>query len=407
MFSAKYVGHACIMLNFDGVKILTDPWFGYPFYANNMIGYPPVVPLSEKEISEISAIQISHLHQDHFCEKTLDLLPKNIDVLIGKYPDPLFLNKIEKKGFKNIIAIAEEVVDYRTIKIGIFLPEFFDFSFDSLSVFQFQGKSYFLNNDCLLKPPKYQKIKQLFGEFEVGFLGYTMVNPYPSCYQLAIKTQQEEFAATRLKCFKNVEYLDEVFEFKKIIPYANGLRFFENETLYHNATFSDPVDLKTAFSKKEKICVLEPGDHFPLATEKSNPVFNYELTPMNQFISRQGFKLKHSFSHFGFLAPKDYETFLDAYLKEVSQKWKSDMAVQINIIHGDSYITLFYIFKDGKLGRTKTLSIQPHLAISFKAEWLNEAIHKKISMLALYFNFNFHVQIFDPQLKDQYWVHGW
>lgn len=408
MFSAKYVGHACFLLNFDGFKILTDPWFGFPFYANNLIGYPPVSPLSKKEISEISAIQISHLHQDHFCEKTLALLPKNIDVLIGKYPDPLFYDKIEKQGFKNIITIDESACDYRDLKIGIFLPEVFDFSFDSLSVFQFKGKSYFLNNDCILDRPKYLEIKKLFGEFDVGFLGYTMVNPYPSCYQLSSKTQKEEFAATRLKCFNGVESLDEIFQFNKIIPYANGLRFFENENLHHNATFSNPVDLLSFFQKKEKICILEPGDEYSDLNKNSrNPKFNYELAEMNRFISQQRYTLEHKFSHFGFLDPQAYENYLDKYLSEVSKKWTSDMAVQFNIIHADSYLSFYYIFQIGKLSRSKSLSVKPHLAISFKAEWLNEAVHRKISMLALYFNFNFHVEIYDPHLKNQYWVHGW
>ncbi len=408
MFSAKCVGHASILLNFDGLKILTDPWFGYPFYANNLVGYPPVSPLSAKEISEISAIQISHLHQDHYCEKTFGLLPKNIDVLIGKYPDPLFYKKIEKQGFKNIITIGEEAHSYKGLKVGIFLPEVFDFSFDSLSIFQFQGKSYFLNNDCLLKPAKYRKIKELFGEFEVGFVGYTMVNPYPSCYRLASKTQQEEFAATRLKCFNGVESLDKVFQFKKIVPYANGLRFFENENLHHNATFSNPVDLLSFFSKKEKICILEPGDELSdVSSYNSKPKFNYELSEMNRYISQQGYKLTHEFSHFGFLDPKKYENFFDLYLAEVSKKWTLDMSVQFNIIHADSYLCLYYIFKDRKLSRAKSLANKPNLSVSFKAEWLNEAVNHKISMLALYFNFNFHVEIHDPNLNNQYWVHGW
>ncbi len=407
MFTAKYVGHACVLLNFGGTKILTDPWFGHPWFASGEIAYPPITPLSDKELSEIDAIQISHLHPDHYCTKTLALIGKDVDVVIGKYPSPAFKERIEKLGFKKVIEIGESPVTYKNLEIGIFLPAVFDYSFDSLPVFKFEEKSYIFNNDCILTLEKYKHIKKIFGVFDVGFLGYTVVNPYPSCYQLASSSKETELTKSQAQSFKTVEDIDDILQFNKIVPYANGLRLFNEQDLHHNQTFNNPVDLQKSFSKKDKIQILEPNDIYdPTVASKKELKFSYTPAQINAFIKSQNYQLHYEFIHEGLLEKTNYESFFDQYLTAASGKWKIDMGIHLNIFHRDKVLTLTYVFKNKTLSRSP-LAAKPELVISYRAEWLNEVMHKKISMLALYFNFHFHVKINDLTLRNQYYVHGW
>ena len=65
-----YLCHACLLLEIDGIRIITDPWLVGPCWANNIWQYPPALILPE-EISDIDYIYISHGHEDHLHSETL------------------------------------------------------------------------------------------------------------------------------------------------------------------------------------------------------------------------------------------------------------------------------------------------------------------------------------------------
>ncbi len=57
------VGHASVLLDFDGTRILTDPWFSHK------PGYHPGEPRaydSPADLPHLDGIVVSHGHQDHF-----------------------------------------------------------------------------------------------------------------------------------------------------------------------------------------------------------------------------------------------------------------------------------------------------------------------------------------------------
>ena len=65
-----WLGHASFFINYDGVKIITDPIFG----SLPLIKRQAAFPLPVEELKGIDYILISHTHRDHFDKKSIKKL---------------------------------------------------------------------------------------------------------------------------------------------------------------------------------------------------------------------------------------------------------------------------------------------------------------------------------------------
>lgn len=97
-----YVGHGTVLIEMDGVRILTDPvlkrWVG----ALRRYG-----PLPDAHTHRhLDAVLISHLHLDHLDTPSLKMLPKHA-VVIGP---PLVGRTVHKVGFKTVIETRRDTV---------------------------------------------------------------------------------------------------------------------------------------------------------------------------------------------------------------------------------------------------------------------------------------------------------
>ena len=97
-----YVGHGTVLIEMDGVRILTDPslrrWTG----ALRRYG-----PLPDPATARhIDAVLISHLHLDHLDPSSLKMISRSA-VVIGP---PLVGRTIHKVGFKTVIETRRETV---------------------------------------------------------------------------------------------------------------------------------------------------------------------------------------------------------------------------------------------------------------------------------------------------------
>jgi L-ascorbate metabolism protein UlaG (beta-lactamase superfamily) len=72
-----WVGHATVLLEMEGVRLLTDPVLRRRIGPlHRLVPLPPLEPLRD-----LSAVLISHLHQDHFDVPSLKLLDKDTPIL--------------------------------------------------------------------------------------------------------------------------------------------------------------------------------------------------------------------------------------------------------------------------------------------------------------------------------------
>jgi len=97
-----YVGHGTVLVEMDGVRILTDPslkrWTG----ALRRYGPLPDVAVRHR----LDAVLISHLHIDHLDTSSLRMLPKSA-VVIGP---PLVGRTVHKIGFRTVIETRRDTL---------------------------------------------------------------------------------------------------------------------------------------------------------------------------------------------------------------------------------------------------------------------------------------------------------
>ena len=73
---ATWLGHSTVLLEIDGLRVLTDPVWGLRASPSSLMGprrFQPA-PVAIDELPPLDAIVISHDHYDHLCEESVRLL---------------------------------------------------------------------------------------------------------------------------------------------------------------------------------------------------------------------------------------------------------------------------------------------------------------------------------------------
>jgi L-ascorbate metabolism protein UlaG (beta-lactamase superfamily) len=108
----EYISHASVLIHAGGRRLLTDPWWVGPCYANQWHVFPR--PLNASLADTADVILISHGHQDHLHEPTLRALNKDRPVY---YPFLWYEGTaqcIASLGFERVV----EADSWRTYDLG-------------------------------------------------------------------------------------------------------------------------------------------------------------------------------------------------------------------------------------------------------------------------------------------------
>jgi len=201
----KYFGHACVLIEWNGVAILTDPYIG-------------VIPqgggdarLSYHDLPEkIDYALITHNHQDHFALETLLRLRRRIGALVVPRSHGILLGDISLKvmarklGFNNVIEMetfdAIGLPDGEIVAVP-FLGEHGDLAHGKSAYVVRAGGEQMLfaaDSDCLDKNI-YENIRKHLGPVETVFLGMECVGaPLSwSCGPLFPRKPQHNYDQTR------------------------------------------------------------------------------------------------------------------------------------------------------------------------------------------------------------------
>ena len=283
----RYIKSACVSVESNGVKILTDPWLVDGEYYGSWCHYPPL-EIDKEYFNSIDYIYISHIHPDHFSKKTLEIFNKTIPVLIHQYASPFLKMNIERLGFKVIELPHNQKTELKngiTIDIlaadncnpelcakfmgcGIVETKFKSTQIDSLAVISDGNNSVLNVNDCPYELAE-ESIEVILNKYKkINFLlvGYCGAGPYPQCFVLSDDEREKAEESKKLQFLSQGEKYIGLVNPDFYMPFAGtytlsgnlsdlqnkrgvpeleeAIEYFKNSSLI-NQNKSNPVDLNT------------------------------------------------------------------------------------------------------------------------------------------------------------------
>ena len=96
MARIEYVGHASVVVDLDGVRLLTDP-----LLRNRVAHLRRAVPVDAKALRGLDAVLISHAHYDHLDLPSLERLGKKLPVVVPRGLGGL----LRKRRFEAVVEV--------------------------------------------------------------------------------------------------------------------------------------------------------------------------------------------------------------------------------------------------------------------------------------------------------------
>jgi L-ascorbate metabolism protein UlaG (beta-lactamase superfamily) len=177
----RYLGHACVLIEWNGVSVMTDPWVGVRPEQGG------IERIAYQDLPErIDFALVTHAHHDHFVPETLLRLRHKIDCLVVPRTHGLFytdtsLKLMAKKiGFRNVIELdsleAIKLADGEIVSVP-FLGEHADLPHGKSAYVVRAGNERILfaaDSNCL-DPRLYEHLRRILGDIETVFLGMECV----------------------------------------------------------------------------------------------------------------------------------------------------------------------------------------------------------------------------------------
>jgi L-ascorbate metabolism protein UlaG (beta-lactamase superfamily) len=217
-----FISHAALLIEAEGLRILSDPWWQGPCFGNQWWLYPrPFLEcLNGKPVDYIF---ISHGHSDHFHRGTLRRFPRRTKVIVSQGLELALA--LREMDFEVIQLDRDEVRDLGNCVTCQIMPTC---GGDSLMILKDHSEVCVNANDSLHAAPTSlqdqvtARIKALYPRIDYLFCAYGIASHFPNCY---------------------------------IIPGKDYLRTAENRQRYFNRQWARIVGL------------LEPRFAFPFAAD--------------------------------------------------------------------------------------------------------------------------------------------
>jgi hypothetical protein len=248
----SFVTHASIILDSNGTRILSDPWWQEPCFGVQWWTFPdPRLDLVEE--APIDYIYVSHGHHDHFHPVTLARLDRRSKLLVSSELD--LTAPLRRLGFQVIEVAPDSELELECgSKIRIMPTHGGDtlFAIDD-------GKEVCLNlNDALHSAPRetqdkfVELLRQLYPRIDYVFCGYGTASHFPNCYVIPGKDQEK--TAIKRQVHFNRQWARLIHQLKPryAFPFAADVVFYEKDLFWLNAAIHNGERATETFSVRRQ-----------------------------------------------------------------------------------------------------------------------------------------------------------
>lgn len=261
-----YLGHAAILVDVDGTRILMDPWLTDPTYHGTWFHYPPLV-LGPRDLPKIHYLYVSHEHPDHFDPPTLAQLDKDIHVVIANFRRKRFRDRLRALGFERITEL-DFGTDFQCNGSGFnlrLIPP--DRPWDDSAILLRDGRTTLLNvNDCHLDDATLSAVGNEF-PIDIAFLTFTGASQYPGCFNFGLATKIERCRYSKHAHLEEFVHWAKLLKTKRAVPAAGNFALLAEDQIFMNTpnyvnTPGDAIAALAAAAPEIEGVQLNPGDRW-------------------------------------------------------------------------------------------------------------------------------------------------
>ena len=228
-----YLGHAAIMLEAGGSRILMDPWLTDPSYDGTWWHFPPLA-LGVRDLPRIDYLFVSHEHPDHFDPPTLQQLDKNIHVIIADFRKKRLRDQLAAIGFRTITELPFEQefpCGRGGLTARLIAPDRpWD---DSAIVLSHDGTTVVNVNDCHLDEATLERLGAAH-DIDLAFLTFTGASQYPGCFDFPIGAKIERALYSKQSHLAEFVHWAKLLRTKRAVPAAGNHALLAEDQLFLN-----------------------------------------------------------------------------------------------------------------------------------------------------------------------------
>ena len=235
MFNLTHIGHAGWLVEKENFKAIFDPWFDpRGTFFNSWHQFPDNSHLFTSDLlSNLDLLYISHAHNDHCDEWTLEKIDKETKILIPNFKDKMLKNKLKKIGFTNISEVNEgEKTNIKDVEMELIIEDGFN-DRDSAIVIN-DGENKIINlNDC---HPSFEKIEKYSKDVDLLLMQCSSAIWWPCVYDYEMKDLISKCQQKRKNVLNRAVQYSNTIKPKYVVPNAGPPIFLHEEFKFWDET---------------------------------------------------------------------------------------------------------------------------------------------------------------------------
>lgn len=173
-------GHACLGIEVDGRRILTDPWLVGSCYWRSWWHFPGPPQLPEEWRSP-DIVYLSHHHFDHFHYPSMRTLDRAAAVYAPRFGVDVLRGELEGLGFRTVVEMPHGAV--HDLGGGLRLASY-QHGFDDSALVVAAGDTVIVDlNDCKLRGRSLRRVVEQFGSPTFMLRTHSWAQSYPILYE--------------------------------------------------------------------------------------------------------------------------------------------------------------------------------------------------------------------------------
>jgi len=259
-----YLGHAAMMMEGGGTRILMDPWLTDPSYHGTWWHFPPL-EVGVRDLPRLDYLYISHEHPDHFDPPTLAQLDKDIHVVVPRFKKRRLYDTLARLGFRQITELAYEepfACGAQGPTLRLIGP---DRPWDDSAILVQHGGTTVMNvNDCHLDEATLGRLGREHA-IDLTFLTFTGASQYPACFDFPLASKIERALYSKRSHLEEFVHWAQLLQTRRVVPAAGNHALLADDQLFLNTpmyanTPAEAIEALRVGAPEIEGLQMNPGD---------------------------------------------------------------------------------------------------------------------------------------------------